>query len=265
MSQSYKTAWKNELHINPHLFHYYIIKRCNSQEEAKKEEGKYQKLLNVRYNPLYANKHIQGDKFSFHGGKHSEETRRKLSNQRKGKKLPIEQIQKWENTMMIKYGVKTYTQTPEYHERFKKHCLEKYGVDNPFKSENIKEKIKSTKLEKYGVEHHCQNDEWKKRQKQRNIEKYGVEAITQLDSVKVKTKQRNIEKYGVDNPMKNAELANKCLQNRHTTIKKIVEMSKEEFRIYLQTQNMFDKIGRKNTRILSLIKKRNEDYCDYYK
>jgi hypothetical protein len=57
---------------------------------------------------------------------------------------------KKEMTNLKLYGVKSYSETQDFKNKFKKTCLEKYGVENPNMLKDFREKTKKTCLEKYG-------------------------------------------------------------------------------------------------------------------
>ena len=59
-------------------------------------------------------------------------------------------INKQKNTLLEKYGVDSYSKTPEYKNKVKQTSLEKYGETNAAKSQVIKDKIKNNNLKKYG-------------------------------------------------------------------------------------------------------------------
>lgn len=103
--------------------------------------------------------------------------------------------QKWENTMMEKYGTTGTLSVPEYAEKFRSTSLEKYGTVHPSKSDCVQNKLKQTMMEQYGVEYLTQSTTVKKRIKETLQDKYGVSNVSQLDEVKQKRK-RTMEKTG---------------------------------------------------------------------
>jgi hypothetical protein len=87
-SKKYKNIWKSELENNPHLFKTSIITYHKTQKDAIEREKKFQLHLNVIKNQLYINMAI--GYYSDNTGRIvSEETRRKISNKNKGRKLPL--------------------------------------------------------------------------------------------------------------------------------------------------------------------------------
>lgn len=97
-----------------------------------------------------------------------------------------------------RYGVTSYSSTPEFLERVKKTNLEKYGVEFIAQSTGFQEKVKKTSLEKYGVENYSQTQEAKDQLKKTFQEKYGVNHQAQIPSVREKAKKTSLERYGVE-------------------------------------------------------------------
>jgi hypothetical protein len=98
-SQKYKKIWKRELRDNPNLFKTFILTRHRTKREANEREHKFQRQLGVVKNPLYINlwDGLQFDrtgtknkKPAWNKGLHtaSQETRRKISEIKKGKPSP---------------------------------------------------------------------------------------------------------------------------------------------------------------------------------
>ena len=94
-SKKYKDIWKSELKSHPELFKTIIICTFESRKEAIEKENKLQKLLNVIRSPLYINQAtaqvngycgriVKGKDNPFFGKKHTEETRKRLSDTHKG-------------------------------------------------------------------------------------------------------------------------------------------------------------------------------------
>jgi hypothetical protein len=88
-SKKYIKTWKQELRASPELFSTKIISRHSSRKEALLKEKLLHEKLNVVNNELYINESIAGGSFGFsrkgNPGKRSEETKRKISEGRKGK------------------------------------------------------------------------------------------------------------------------------------------------------------------------------------
>jgi hypothetical protein len=53
-------------------------------------------------------------------------------------------------------------------------------------------------------------------------------------------------------------------EKQQATVNKVVSMNKDEFSLWITTKNLYTKDGRKNSRIVAILKKRNE-YNEYYK
>lgn len=111
-----------------------------------------------------------------------------------------------------KYGVESYSKTPEYKARAKQTSLEKYGVDNPNKCREIREKIEQTNLQRYGYKNASKSERVKQKVKQTCLEKYGVEAFTQANEFKEKAKQTCLERYGVEYASRSEEFQEKVKQ-----------------------------------------------------
>ncbi len=110
VSRAYKSIWDEELKHNPNLFKVFIVKTHHSREEAALYELKIQQQLGVVNNPLYVNMgyfyggHLVYSKSpealkviseSMKGRNHTEETKKKIGESNKGKKMPIELREKW--------------------------------------------------------------------------------------------------------------------------------------------------------------------------
>jgi hypothetical protein len=82
LSNQYAKIWHSELKKNSHLFKTFILGTFDTRKEAYEKEEFLQKSLNVLQKPeMYVNRNI-GRKLFFHG-KHSAETRKKMSESRK--------------------------------------------------------------------------------------------------------------------------------------------------------------------------------------
>lgn len=177
-----------------------------------------------------------------------------------------------QKTCMSKYGVKSYSQTPEFKEseskkwkgiqkgseKGRKTTLERYGVESFFQtsemremnrtwmsSDEFKEKSKQTHMKKYGVDRFCKTNDFK-------------EIITSNKDVIVeKIKQIFLEKYGVDWPSKVESIVNKSLLTREKNGKIIPSELLSEFDKY---RKLVRKITNRNKKRLF------EDWSgfDYY-
>jgi hypothetical protein len=134
-----------------------------------------------------------------------------------------------QKTCMSKYGVKSYSQTPEFKEseskkwkgiqkgaeKGRRTTFERYGVESFFQTDQIremnrawmssdefKEKSKETHLQKYGVDKFCKTDEFKQKMN------------SNKDAIVDKIKQVFLGKYGVDWPSKIESVVNKSLKTR---------------------------------------------------
>jgi hypothetical protein len=134
-----------------------------------------------------------------------------------------------QKTCMIKYGVKSYSQTLEFKEseskkwkgiqkgseKGRKTTFERYGVESFFQtkemrdmnriwmsSDEFKEKSKETNLEKYGVDRFCKTVDFKN------------QITLNKDVIVEKIKRVFLEKYGVDWPSKIESVVSKSLKTR---------------------------------------------------
>lgn len=67
------------------------------------------------------------------------------------------------NTMMERYDVPSYTQSPDFNTKRQQTYRKKYGRDWSLQSPEIREKIKKTTLEKYGAEVYTQSSDYKEK------------------------------------------------------------------------------------------------------
>ena len=94
-SKQYRKLWKEELFDNRHLFKIKILSLHDTRDSALFKEEYLQRKLNVVQSPLYvnmaiANKHFVNFISPMHGRKHTEETRKKISEKAKGRKYSFE-------------------------------------------------------------------------------------------------------------------------------------------------------------------------------
>lgn len=111
-SKQYKRTWKKELFENRHLFKIKIISLHDTRESALNKEEILQKKLNVVVSPLYvnmaiANKHFVNYVSPMKGLKHTEETRKKLSEIAKNRKYSEETRKKF-STKKSSYNKKCH-------------------------------------------------------------------------------------------------------------------------------------------------------------
>lgn len=84
-SKRYSKIWNYEQRHNSHLFKTLIIQRCETRELALDREEYIQRKLNVVRNPLYINM-TYANKGFLNCGPHSEETIKKISKAKTGKR-----------------------------------------------------------------------------------------------------------------------------------------------------------------------------------
>ena len=127
-----------------------------------------------------------GGDFGF-GLKHTLETKKKLAEKGKGRKLNQKSLDKMRKT-----------------------CQERYGVDNIMALKTFVEKVnqakKTTLIKRYSVDHQMKipgiAGKVAEKAKASNLEKYGVEYTSQLEHVQEKRlatqRKSTLDKYGVD-------------------------------------------------------------------
>jgi len=115
-------------------------------------------------------------------------------------------LEKRDNTMMDKYGVKYALSAPDIREKIKHTCLERYGVESSNQSAEVKEKMKQTMLDRYGVDNSSKSEDVKKKKRKNNLEKYGYEYASQRPEIKEKIQNTNLERFGAKTPIGNANV-----------------------------------------------------------
>jgi hypothetical protein len=121
-------------------------------------------------------------------------------------------------------------------EKWNKTMMERYGTTSLMGLDFVKEKQRKTLLKKYGVEHPKQSEEIKAKERQRNIEKYGVDNPVKLQPVKDKIKATCLEKYGVEYSLSAKEVRAKITNT--LTLNGKVPTSKQQ----LQLQQLLKEI-----------------------
>jgi len=74
-----------------------------------------------------------------------------------------ENVEKLDNTMMEKYGVKRILQREDFKDKVKKTNMEKYGYEYGLQVPSIREKGKETFIKNYGKDHWMKSDEGKQK------------------------------------------------------------------------------------------------------
>lgn len=110
--------------------------------------------------------------------------------------------EKREETIIKKYGVKSYVETEEFKKKAEETSLKNWGVKNPNQSQEIKNKIRQSNLEKYGVPCTLQDSETQAKSIKTMQEKYGVDNAAKSKEIQDKIKATTLERYGVDNAAK---------------------------------------------------------------
>ncbi len=144
---------------------------------------------------------------------------------------------KKEMTNIKLYGVRSFSQTEKFKEKYRKTCKERFGVENPNMLKEIREKTKNTCFEKYGFTNPLlrpeiieSNREWmsssefKEKSKISLLKNWGVDSFSKTDKFKSiiednksliidKIKKTFLEKYGVEYYSKTNDWRAKYLSN----------------------------------------------------
>ena len=115
----------------------------------------------------------------------------------KNKSLAKKALKIRENTNMIRYGHKYYTQTQECQEKMQNTTFERYGVKHYSETDECKEKVRATNNDRYGKDYYSQTNEFKDSVEKTSLKKYGTKNVSQNVDVKNKAVQTNYKKYNV--------------------------------------------------------------------
>lgn len=175
---------------------------------------------------------------------------------------------KKEMTSIKLYGVKSFSQTEEFKNKYKKTCKEKFGVENPNMLKEFREKTKNTCLEKFGYSNPLirpkiiesnrkwmSSDEFKEKSRLSLMGNWDVDSFSKTDKFKKiiqdkkyfiveKIKKTFIEKYGVDYYVQTDEWKSKYLSNILEIEKKRKETCIKRYGVenVSQIKQVYDKI-----------------------
>lgn len=129
------------------------------------------------------------------------------------------------------------------------------GDNNPAKREEVRKKIRDSKL-------------GKERPDMKGKAYFGASP----ERIKAGTKKMQDKKTGMKinypknrkSPPCSIEKAKRISEVRKQTLKKYAKMSKEEFRIWVSSFNLYDKNGRRNKNIVNAINARGDNINKYY-
>ena len=147
---------------------------------------------------------------------------------------------KMEDMMTLKYGVKHYSKTQEYKEKWNKTCLERYGesyrkkfidkafetfYDNtgynyPSQSPDVRERIIQTYINHFGVDNPLKSEEIREKVRKTSLEKYGYTTPSQSPDVKEKV-AKTFYKNGTIPTSKQQ----RYIYNLYNTIDSVVELN----------------------------------------
>lgn len=132
-------------------------------------------------------------------------------------------VKKCRETNLEKYGVTSYTKTPEFVNKMKHTKYLHYGNENYC----AVEKIRKTKLERYGDETYSNvekcKETWNSKSKNEMnhivdlrkhtcLERYGETSYTKTEECCIKTKQTKLERYGSENYNNSEKNKKTCLE-----------------------------------------------------
>lgn len=117
--------------------------------------------------------------------------------------------EKFDRTVLEKYGCESTSQSNAVREKFKKTCLEKYGVDNPAKCLKVTEKALNTRIERYGIG----SPDIVVKIKETKLKRYGTDTYNN----RKKASETCEHLYGVVNPGQMREAQQKAALTRKRT------------------------------------------------
>uniref|UniRef100_A0AAU8HY38 HNH endonuclease n=1 Tax=Rhizobium phage LG08 TaxID=3129229 RepID=A0AAU8HY38_9CAUD len=140
-SGRYKKIWREEKKNNPHLFRIKIHKSFEIEDEAYAYEKSMLEHFDAHKSPLFINMAINGEKFNFSGGKHSEESRRKIG-ESNSEKWRNDEFRERASGNIRKAVLKSYKTDPERKRKLAKSQKENYDA-NPERSKGQSDNAKS--------------------------------------------------------------------------------------------------------------------------
>jgi hypothetical protein len=114
---------------------------------------------------------------------------------------------KFEVTMVERYGAKSAVNVPELAQKIKDTNMERYGVEHGPQIPGVFDKTRAQYQETHGVDHWTQLPSTQKKRKETNLETYGFENAIQSEEVVERRREHNFEKYGVGHPQQIPETA----------------------------------------------------------
>ena len=196
------------------------------------------------------------DKYGYADNFHNPEMHKKARSK--------EANQKREQTMLDRYGCKSYLETDTVRQQAKEFYKEKYNKDYYTQTDEYKEKVKKTNQEKYNVDYVLQSNEIKEKSKQSKLIKYGDPNYRN----RAKAEQTTLKRYGVKNILTLPEVQEKAQRNSHTpeAVAKI-HVNRNYRKIAIATAKTKKANGNKSTNELefeNLCKLNNIKYIEEY-
>ena len=124
-------------------------------------------------------------------------------------KLKKQRQERFEATMVEKYGAKSAVNVPELAQKIKDTNMERYGVEHGPQIPGVFNEVREQYQKTYGVDHWTQLPSVQKKRRETSKEIYGVEHAIQSEEVVEKRRKNNLEKYGVEHPMQVEEIGMK--------------------------------------------------------
>lgn len=145
--------------------------------------NKLQKLNNAICSDIhYYNCEVCGKKFKIQNRvKHRttcSEACRRIKVSESNKAASDENKRKGKETCLKKYGVSSFSKTPEFAKKVRDTSIKKYGVSNFTKTQMYIEKTKATNRRKYGCDWHTQTQEHHDSVIATNLKKYGSDNVS---------------------------------------------------------------------------------------
>ena len=156
-------------------------------------------------------------------------------------------MDKFNQTMLKKFGVENNFASKEFHKNTKETLLKRYGVSSAMKSDIFKKKTIQTSLKRYGVKHPFKLKIFKDKFKQTLIQKYGENNPSKVKEFQDKKIITNLKKYGVTQYVKSDKARNISRLNFHKKLESLFENEIDlhnalsgvfEIKVFIELQNI---------------------------
>lgn len=205
--KTFESLWKSP-HLKKSDFADFDISAVEKSDQMSKRQLLWHLLHDVKLIPKCQIEDCN-NQVKWHPAIHCYQTfcSNKCSNRSQSK------IEKSQQTMLCRYGVKHALQSEEFKVKSKTTLQKNYGVDNPSKSTEILRQTKQTNLKRYGTEHPVQSDIIKDKISDTVYKKYGQQHFYQTDVYKEKYKNTMKLKHGVDHYSKTDKFKNQMTRD----------------------------------------------------